>query len=104
MAKLLKALSSTNSFLTSGPDWISYCLLKLLKDSRLGLQALGILADFMKGKRIALLDSEDGREITVVMIPKQGKDLTKTKGWRPIVLINCLLKCMDKVVANELQQ
>ena len=26
------------------------------------------------------------------------------KGWRPIVLINCLLKLMDKVVANELQQ
>ena len=45
----------------------------------------------------------DGRDITVVMIPKIGKDLTQAKGWRPIVLINCLLKLMDKVVANELQ-
>ena len=37
------------------------------------------------------------------MIPKTGKDLTKAKGWRPIVLINCLLKLIDKVVANKLQ-
>ena len=37
------------------------------------------------------------------MIPKTGKDLTATKGWRPIVLISCLLKLMDKVVASKLQ-
>ena len=39
----------------------------------------------------------------MVMIPKTGKALNKAKGWRPIVLINCLLKLMDKVVANILQ-
>ena len=38
------------------------------------------------------------------MIPKQGKDLTRAKAWRPIVLINCLLKLMDKVVNSEIQQ
>lgn len=43
------------------------------------------------------------REITVVMIPKVGKDWTKAKRWRPIVLINYLLNLMDKVIVNELQ-
>ena len=70
VAKLLKALSTTNSHSTLGPDRISYRLLKLLKDSRLGLQVLGALADFMKGKITTLSKAGDGREITVVMIPK----------------------------------
>ena len=39
----------------------------------------------------------------VVMIPKTGKDLSKVKGWRPIVLMSCLLKLMHKVIAEELQ-
>lgn len=41
--------------------------------------------------------------MTVVMIPKEGKDLTRAKSWRPIVLMSCLLKLMDKVVANMIQ-
>ena len=58
----------------------------------------------MRRRRTVLSGSGDGRDITVVMISKGGKDLSRAKGWRPIVLINCLLKLMDKVVANELQQ
>lgn len=42
--------------------------------------------------------------MTVVMIPKTGKDLSAIKGWRPIVLMSCLTKLMHKVVANQLQQ
>ena len=103
MAKLHQALSNTNSNSTPGPDRISYCLLKQLKDTRLGTQIIGILADFLGGKKTILSGTGDGREITVVMIPKPGKDSSKAKGWRPIVLINCLLKLMDKVVASELQ-
>ena len=61
------------------------------------------LADFLRGKRTILLGKGDGRDMTVVMIPKPGKDLSTTKGWRPIVLMSCLLKLMDKVVAHELQ-
>ena len=58
VAKLLKALSSANIHSTPGPDRISYRLLKLLKDSRLGLQAVETLADFMKGKRMSLSEPE----------------------------------------------
>ena len=36
--------------------------------------------------------------MTVVLIPKEGKDLIRAKGWKPIVLMSCLLKLMDKAV------
>ena len=37
------------------------------------------------------------------MIPKPGKDHEKTKGWRPINLINCIGKLGEKVVVEVLQ-
>jgi len=40
----------------------------------------------------------------VVMIPKLVKDHSKTKGWRPINLINCIGKLGEKVVADRLQE
>ncbi|PSS06645.1 hypothetical protein PHLCEN_2v3601, partial [Hermanssonia centrifuga] len=43
------------------------------------------------------------RAITVV-IPKPGKDdYTKAKAFRPIVLLNCLGKLCEKVLANRMQ-
>ena len=39
----------------------------------------------------------------MVLIPKPGRDLTRTKSWRPINLINCIWKLVEKVVANALQ-
>jgi len=39
----------------------------------------------------------------VVMIPKPGKNYEEVKGWRPINLINCIGKVMEKVVRDELQ-
>jgi len=38
------------------------------------------------------------------MIPKPGKDRTKVKGWRPIVLTNTVGKLGEKVMANKLQR
>jgi len=38
----------------------------------------------------------------MVMIPKLGKDHSKAKGWRPIVLLNTVGKLADKVVAGML--
>ena len=40
----------------------------------------------------------------VVLIPKPGRDLTKTKSWRPINQINCIGKLGEKVVADELHE
>ena len=66
-------------------------------------QIFEFLADFLRGRRSILSGTEDSRELTVVMIPKMGKDLTTIKRWRPIGLMSCLQKLIDKVVANELQ-
>jgi len=38
------------------------------------------------------------------MIPKPEKDHNKTKGWRPIDLINCIGKLGENVVTNRLQE
>jgi len=45
---------------------------------------------------------EEWRGMTMVMIPKPGKDHSKVKGWRPIVLLNSVGKLADKVVAQIL--
>jgi len=39
----------------------------------------------------------------MVMIPKPGKDHTRVKGWRPIVLANIVGKLAEKLIAQELQ-
>ena len=40
------------------------------------------------------------REMRVVLIPKPGQDLTLTKSWLPLNLINCVGKLGEKVVAD----
>jgi len=40
----------------------------------------------------------------MVMIPKPGKDHTRVKGWRPIVLAQCVGKLGEKVIAQKLQE
>ena len=43
------------------------------------------------------------REIRVVFILKPGRDLTLTKSWQPLNLINCVGKLGEKVVADRIQ-
>ena len=43
------------------------------------------------------------REIRVVFIPKPGPNLTITKSWRLLNLINCVGKLEEKVVADRIQ-
>ena len=40
----------------------------------------------------------------VVLIPKPAQDLTQTKNWRPLNLINCIGKLGENVVANRIQE
>ncbi|KAJ3499512.1 hypothetical protein NLG97_g286 [Lecanicillium saksenae] len=43
------------------------------------------------------------REAEVVMIPKPGRrDLSKTKSWRPISLLSCLGKRLERLIARRL--
>ena len=34
------------------------------------------------------------------LIPKEGKDLTQLKNWRPITLSNCDIKIITKSISN----
>ena len=40
----------------------------------------------------------------VVLIPKPGRDLTQTKNWRPLNLINFVGKLGKKVVADKIPE
>ena len=44
------------------------------------------------------------RDMRVVLIPKPGRDLTQTKNWRPLNLINCIGKLGEKVLADSIQE
>ena len=95
-----KALSGTSNSSATGPDSINYKLLKEIKDTRLGREVLEEVATNLIGGSIP----DSWKEMRVVLIPKPGRDLTKTKSWRPINLINCIGKLGEKVVADELQE
>jgi len=40
----------------------------------------------------------------MVMLPKPGKDHSRVRGWRPIVLANTVGKLGEKIIAQELQE
>ena len=95
-----KALSGTSNSSALGPDGINYKLLKAIKDTRLGKEVLE--EDATNLIRASIPDS--WKVMRVVLIPKPGRDLTKTKSCRPINLINCIGKLGEKVVADEIKE
>ena len=40
----------------------------------------------------------------VVLILKAGRDLTQTKNWRPLNLINCIGNLGENLVADRIQE
>jgi len=56
------------------------------------------------GERYKTRMPEKWREMKMVMLPKLGKDHTRVKGWRPIVLANTVGKLAEKIIAQELQE
>lgn len=92
-------MSKTSKSSSPGPDGISYRLLKLIRDTDLGKAILNDIALTVTGTHTPLA----WRALSMVMIPKPGKDHSKVKGWRPIVLANTVGKLGEKLIADELQ-
>jgi len=95
-----KALPGTSNRSAPGPDGIGYKLIKRVLDLKLGRELIGEVAENLINGKIP----KEWQHSKVVMIPKPGKDHSKTKGWRPITLINCIGKLGEKVVADRLQE
>ena len=73
--KVERALMGTKNSSAPGPDGIGYRLIKAVKDTPLGQGLFEEIA-------ISLLESSTPhrwKEMRVVLIPKPGRDLTRTK-------------------------
>ena len=82
------ALSGTKNNSAAGPDGVGYRMIKAVRDTKLGIEVLGEVVAALRGGYIP----DRWREMWVVPIPKPGRDLTQTKNWRPLNLINCIGK------------
>ena len=95
---VLHALGRTKNGSAPGPDGISYRLIKAVRDMRLGRE----LVDEVVDNLVCGVIPPAWREMRVVFIPNPGHDLTITKSWRPLYLINCVGKVGEKVVADRI--
>lgn len=98
--KAYQVLTRTKNNSSPGPDRIPYRLLKLIKDTPLGVALLPDVAISTTGN---VTVPEQYRDSVMVMTPKPGKDHSKIKGWRPSVLANTVGKLGEKLIAEALQ-
>ena len=100
MGWVRSTLSGTKNNSAAGPDGVGYRLIKAVRDTRLGIELLGEVVAALRGGYIP----DRWRDMRVVLIPKPARDMTQTKNWRPLNLINCIGKLGEKVVADRIQE
>ena len=100
MARVMMVLKRTKNSSTAGPDGISWRVWKILKNTRLGRDAL---QDAAQCGKLCAEQPPQWREARITMIPKPGKDRALVKSWRPITLSNTIGKLTEKLVAEEVQ-
>ncbi|KAG5869594.1 hypothetical protein JTB14_014723 [Gonioctena quinquepunctata] len=89
-----KALDSTNHS-SPGPDSIPYEMLHALPQS-----AKETLLELYNNIWIEGIYPEQWRNITIVPIPKPGKDPKNTENYRPISLSSCISKVFEKMLCE----
>ena len=100
MEWVCSTLSGTKNQSAAGPDGVEYRLIKTVRDTRLGTGLLGEVVAALRGGYIL----DRWQDMRVVLIPKPARDLTRTKNWRPVNLINCIGKLGEKVVPDRIQE
>ena len=93
-------LSGMKNKSAAGPDGVGYRLIKAVRDTRLGTEVLGEVVATLRGGYIP----DRWQDMYVVLIPEPGRNLTQTRNWRPLNLINCIRKLGEKVVADRIQE
>lgn len=70
-------------------------------DTQLGQYLIRDGAQVGDPKRSVMMPESWGG-MTMVFIPKPGKDHIAGRGWHPIVLANTIWKCYERLVAEDL--
>ena len=94
------SLSGTKNNSAAGPDGIGYRLIKAVRDTRLRTAVLGEVVAAQRGGYIP----DRWRDMWVVLILNLGWNLTQTRNWPPLNLINSVGKLREKVVADRIQE
>ena len=95
-----QALAGMSNKSAPGLDGIGYKLIKRVLDLELERELIREVAENLVNGNI----HKEWQHSKVVMIPKPVKDHSKTEGWRPTNLFNCIGKLGEKVVADRLQE
>ena len=93
---MLKALSTCKDS-APGPDGIPYSVYKIFWK-----QVGHILKESWDYSLEIGCSPESHRESTITILPKEGKDHSDIKNWRPITLTNCDAKIITKTLAMRI--
>ena len=93
--KLALKLSNNSA---AGLDKIKFDLIRKISDSALRL-LLGIINEFFNSSTIP----KEWSECKVLAVPKPFKDSALPSSYRPICLLSCIRKTVEKVINNRLE-
>ena len=93
----LKNILKTSKDTSPGLDGIPYIMIRQLPE-----ESLKFLLDFYNRIFINHDFPEQWKAAVIIPILKPGKDATKTSSYRPIALISCLSKILEKILNKRL--
>lgn len=95
--ELHSALRASGAWKAPGPDRVVNIFLRKCED----ILSPYLLTIFSASLRLQALP-QDWKMATIVAVPKPGADLTQPKGYRPISLLSCISKVLERIVTDRL--